>query len=211
MLVCTCARQWNMDTCTLCYESHFMCWGVRGWRQPPTGPRAGRRNPPSAATPLQASAPGLWCRPQARLPSPGSGTKISFSWSAMEMQREWKSIAREFGAPVKNRRRTNADMLRWAVRREGKDEPMRTPTEHQDTPWTPEESRHWILLLPHTHMHTHTYTVQRSDSLLATCFHFAPNTSSKKMTSRPFLSCGDIVYHPICWVIFSSNHHWVKN
>lgn len=164
MLACTCARQWNMDMCTPYYESLFMCWGIGWWIRRSTGLRVGWRNPPPAATPRQtacwppASAPELWSRPQARVPSPGSGTKISSSWLDTETRSEWKSTAREFGAPVKNRRRTNADMLLWVVGK-GKEEQMRTPTEHRGTPWTP-EGRHCLLLLTHTHTQTRIHTTK---------------------------------------------------
>lgn len=178
---CTCVRQWSMATYTPYCESLFTSWEERGWSRRSTGPKAGLRNPPSTATPLQpacwarASAPGLWRRPQGRVPIPGFGTKISSSSSATETPRGWKSIAREFGAPAKNTRRTNADMLLLVGRREGKGEQTRTPTGLPDTPWTPKENTHWPIPL-----HTNTHMVQRSDSWCATCFNFAVNMSCKK-------------------------------
>lgn len=177
---CTCVRRWSMDTCTPYCESPFTSWEARGWSRRSTGPTARLRNPPSAATPLQpacwaqASAQGPWRRPQG--PIPGSGTKISSSWSATETHREWKNIAREFGAPAKNTRRPNADILWVGRREEGKGEQTRTPTGPPDTPWAPKENTHWPILL----LHTNTHMVQRSDSWCATCFNSAVNMSCRK-------------------------------
>lgn len=157
-LVRTCARQWSMDTCTHYCVSLYTCWEGRGWRQPFTGlMMQGERRLSLFATPLlaahhaPASAPGLCCHPQSQASTPGCGTRSFCSWLATGMPKGWKNTARECGARIKNAKRPNGSMCP-RVRREGKEKKMRTPTEHRGTRWTPEENRHWLHTLEHTHI-----------------------------------------------------------
>ncbi len=95
MPVCTCARLWNMDTCTHYYVSLCTCSEGRGWSRQSTGLMMGRERelqlhatPPWAPHQAPASALGLWCHLQSLGPTPGCGTRSFSSWLATGMPRE---------------------------------------------------------------------------------------------------------------------------
>lgn len=156
MLVCMCVRQWNTDTCTHYCRSACTCSEGRGWSLRSALLMMAREAKLQlhatlcwAPHPAPVLAPNLHSRLQSLFPTPGYGTKTSFSWLVMVMQKKWRNTARECGAMIRNAKNPKGNTFLLLVRKEAKGRERITPTELPGTHWTPEKGLIVILVCKH--------------------------------------------------------------